>query len=145
MKFMIKKTGQYRKLVIKTAYGPYLESENLDDQECRQLALDLESVADELVRGCEFVDGGIQLHNHKQERDKAWTFLHKLMYHIKSEPVIDGRHRYHMRASAWPLITQAKAWMHKQAIDNDHDEVCPAYRGGAICNCGLGGLREDGE
>ena len=57
------------------------------------------------------------------DRDKALAYLKKLLYHINTEPMMDGKHRYHMRASAWPLITEIKVWMYEQ-YEQEKDGEC---------------------
>lgn len=46
--------------------------------------------------------------------NQSLEYLNKLMYHITSHLDMSGNHRYTLRASAWPVITEIKAWLASQ-------------------------------
>ena len=43
-------------------------------------------------------------------------YLEKLLYHINADLDMSGNHRYTLRASAWPVISEIKEWLYNEEL-----------------------------
>jgi len=48
--------------------------------------------------------------------EKEREYLEELLYHINTDLDMSGNHRYTLRASAWPIITEIKAWLYNEEL-----------------------------